>query len=104
VTNCAEILAQISGPGALSGRVECSLDEVVPRGMVKWTSPEGTFATFTHFPKMKAMVSPIFSTRPQWLPRSGYTRARGPDIEQMGPEFSPQLDSSVLGILIPIRW
>lgn len=83
--------------------VECSPDEVVPRGMVKWTSPEGTFVKFTHRGRIEKIGETMSVIYGKWLPASGYQRASGPDIEQMGPKFSPQSDSSVLEILIPVR-
>ena len=83
--------------------VECSADAAVPQGMVKWTSPAGTFAKFTHRGRIEKIGEAMALIHGKWLPSSGYTRAQGPEIEQMGPKFSPQSDGSVLEILIPIR-
>lgn len=82
--------------------VECRPDTVPPSGMVRWVSPAGTFAKFTHRGRVEQIGATMHHIYQTWLPGSGYERANGPDIEQMDTRFDPMSDNSVLEIFIPV--
>ncbi|MGC9358024.1 MAG: GyrI-like domain-containing protein, partial [Anaerolineae bacterium] len=84
----------------LAGLEILSIDHL-PEGMEQWTVPEQTYAIFPcTIPTIHAAYRYAFE---EWLPRSGYRRAEGPDFEYYDETFDLEdADRSQLYVYIPI--
>jgi AraC family transcriptional regulator len=72
----------------------------VPDGMVSWNIPTQTYAVFpSTLPQIGERWTEAYQ---QWLPRSGYQRAVGPEFELYDEKFNPQDPAAVLYICVPI--
>jgi AraC family transcriptional regulator len=83
--------------------VQVAKDASPPRGMVKWTSPAGTYAKFIHRGPVHKIGETMSYIYGKWFGDSDYDRGRGPDLERMDPRFNPQGAESILEIFIPVR-
>lgn len=73
----------------------------LPEGMVQWEVAGGTYAVFPcTLPTLGEVFDAVYST---WLPKSGYQRADGPEVERYDEHFDPQDPDSQLEVFIPIR-
>ena len=72
----------------------------LPVGMVSWNIPAQTYAVF---PCTLPEIGQAWMTAyQQWLPKSGYRRAAGPEFELYDEKFNPQDPASVLYLYVPI--
>ncbi len=86
----------------LAGAAVDSLDDI-PGGMVGRSVPESQYLCFTHTGKLDTLATTMGYIYGVWLPKSGYERGPGPDVELYDERFDPQSDTSEMDILIPVR-
>ena len=71
-----------------------------PRVWRRSASPNKPYAVFaTTLPTEGETYGRIAS---EWLPQSGYRRARGPEFEPSGEQFNPSDSNSMLHLYIPV--
>ena len=79
---------------------EVDKGEVIPPGMESWDVPAQTYAVF------KCTLATIMESynyaNNEWLPNSGYRRGDGPEFEEYGADFSPDVEGSEYNICLPI--
>lgn len=72
----------------------------IPKGMESWDIPEQTYAVFTcTLPTLMQIYNSICN---DWLPKSRYERASGPEFELYDKKFDPNKKDSKMYIYIPI--
>jgi AraC family transcriptional regulator len=73
----------------------------IPEGMESWQVPEQTYAVFgCNLKNIKQAFKQIYH---QWLPKSGYQRAQGPEFEFYDDSFKPIEGKLDLYIYIPVE-
>jgi AraC family transcriptional regulator len=82
--------------------VQVRPDTVPASGLVKWSSPAGTYAKFTHRGPVHGIGKTMGFIYGKWFPGSSYNRGPGPDLERMDGRFNPTSEDSVLEIFIPV--
>lgn len=81
--------------------MQVAQDAPAPTGMVKWEVPSLTYAVF---PSTLPTIGPVYEAiYKEWMPRSGYHRAEGPDLELYTAEFDPSAPDSTLYLYIPVE-
>jgi AraC family transcriptional regulator len=65
--------------------VPVAADAAVPEGMVRWEVPAQTYAVFDC--TLATLSETIMKVYHDWLPRSGYQRGYGPELERYDPTF-----------------
>lgn len=83
--------------------VQVASNAELPRGMVKWTSPGGTFARFLHRGSVQKIGATFGYIYGKWLPESGFVSGQGPDVERMDDRFDAASETSVFEILVPVK-
>ncbi len=72
----------------------------LPKDMISWSVPAQTYAVF---PCTLTQVGEAWMTAyQQWLPKSGYKRAAGPEFELYDEKFNPQDPNGTLYLCVPI--
>jgi len=74
----------------------------VPQGMRAKVIPAGKYAVFTHKGTLERIEYTMNYIYGSWLPRSGYERANGPDIELYDCRFKIGLEDSEFDIYLPL--
>lgn len=82
--------------------VELPVGAKVPKGMVGWKVPKGTYARFLHEGPVQTVGDTYGAIYGRWLGTSGYQRGRGPDIERYDARFTLGSPDSVFEILVPV--
>ncbi len=79
---------------------EVEADAPVPPDMVMKHIPEQTYAVFaTTLPEIHKTIDAISQ---EWLPKSKYNRADGPEFELYNEEFNPAMGLLTMYVYIPI--
>ena len=80
--------------------MEVSSTAAIPASMVALDVPAQTYAVFPcTLPTIPETYQEIYGI---WLPRSGYLRAPGPELEVYGEAFDPREPASVFEAYIPV--
>jgi AraC family transcriptional regulator len=74
--------------------VRVSTAKEIPRGMVEWTVPAGTFAVFTHRGPIQAIRETVREIYRVWLPQSAFRHAEIADVELYDHRFHCDRDNS----------
>ena len=73
----------------------------IPEGMESWQVPEQTYTVFScNLKNIKQAFRQIYH---DWLPRSVYQRAGGPDFEYYDESFKPNQGKLDLHFYVPVR-
>ena len=73
----------------------------LPAGMVAREVPAQSYAVFScTLPGLRETYQEFYGI---WLPRSGYVRAPGPELEVYGETFDPRDPDSVFDVYVPVR-
>lgn len=71
----------------------------IPEGMSLWSIPEQTYAAFPcTLETIRDTYNHIYQ---DWLPKSGYKQADGPDLEYYAPDFNPTTGTGMF-VYIPV--
>jgi AraC family transcriptional regulator len=82
--------------------VRINLPEEAPAGMVVYEVPEQRYAVFEQHGSMQALFEMNTYIYQSWLPRSGYRRTDGPDLEIYTDTFNDFKEDSILYLYVPI--
>jgi predicted transcriptional regulator YdeE len=86
----------------IAGVLVSELGEL-PAGMVAWTVPAASFATFVHRGRIEKLADTVHGIYRQWLPSSPYQHSQLADIERYGSKFDPEGDDSEMEYWISIE-
>ncbi len=81
--------------------VEVEKVEDLPEGMTVWQIPEQTYAVFPC--TLLTLHEAYRHAFEDWMPRSRYERAKGPDFEHYTAEFIAEEPGSTMYIYVPIE-
>ena len=74
----------------------------VPAGMVHWSAPPSLYARFIHRGPVRAISATLEYIYAVWLPRCGYERGPGFDLELYDARFSATAGDSEMEYVVPI--
>ena len=73
----------------------------IPAGMERWDVPAQTYAVFNGtLPRIRELYDGAYH---QWLPRSGYRRADGPEFELYDRDFDPTQGKLDMYLYVPVE-
>lgn len=74
--------------------------EEIPKGMTSLAIPAHKYAVFTT--TIPGLMDTLRRIHTEWLPRSGFEHAEGPDLEVYDRDFDPQDEASKMYVYIPV--
>jgi AraC family transcriptional regulator len=84
--------------------IEVSDGATLPDGFRKVRQAAKTYAVFEHRGHVSTVPETVGAITNDWLPKSGWAVADGPQvIERYGREFDPKTSSGLTEILIPLK-
>lgn len=83
--------------------VEVKSLAAVPKGMVGFTVPAGTYAVFTHTGPISEIGKTWDAIHHEWLRAAGLEKGAGPDYEAYDPRWDARTGTGPVDIYVPVR-